>query len=183
MNRASRALPAALLAVAIPAATLLTACSGSTHSPSTGSAGSGSRPAGTVVGATRWWSDAAGTEGSVVDPARAASADKALTPSRDAYCTMLRQTVAAGKSVLPGATASDPALATTTEAFVTELLAVAPPGVSGAWQVLGPVLVSVVKSGGALAQLRTQVNATAVSAAVKTVASDAQASCHLQLAG
>jgi hypothetical protein len=171
-------LPAAALAVAIPATTLLAACSGSSHAPSTTT--SGTRPSGsTSVAATRWWSDAAGGQGTVVGTSQKVS--KSLKPDRSVYCSMLKQTMAAGKSVLPGATATDPALATVTEAFVNELLAVAPPEVAGSWHVLGPVLVSVVKSGGALAGLRTHVDANAVSAAAKTVATDASAQCHLNL--
>lgn len=179
MIRASRALPALAVAAAVPVVALLAACSGSTHSPS--AATSGERPTGaSSLVATRWWSDGAGGLGSTVSPSDAST--RSLTPSRDVYCTMLRQTMAAGKSVLPGATATSPALASATQAFVTELLGVAPPAVAGSWRVLGPVLVDVVKSGGALADLRAHVDANAVSAAAKTVSDDALAGCHLQLA-
>jgi len=179
----SRARPAVVLATAVPAVALLagclTACSGSSHSPS--AATSGERPTGgTSVVATRWWSNAAGDQGSTVSTTTKVS--KSLHPSRTVYCSMLRETMAAGKSVLPGATATSPALATTTQAFVNELQAVAPPAVAGAWHVLGPVLVDVVKSGGALANLRTQIDANAVSAAAQTISADAHVGCHLELA-
>jgi len=174
------ALPAAVLGAAA-ALTLCTACgasSGSSHHSSS-AAPSEQRPTSSAVAATRWWSNPAASVGSTVGPNDKAATS--LVRSGQVYCTMLRQTIAAGKSVLPGATATSPALASTTEAFVDELSKVAPVNVAPAWHVLGPVLVDVVKSSGSFAALRTQVDVAAVSAAAQTVAADAQTSCGLDL--
>lgn len=91
---------------------------------------------------------------------------------------MLRQTVAAGKSILSDVSAHDPALQTSAAAFVAEVQAVAPAEVSAAWKTLGSAVVAIVKSGGTnLAEL----NSSTVKAAANTVASDAKTNCHLDL--
>jgi hypothetical protein len=93
---------------------------------------------------------------------------------------MLRQTLAAGRSILPGVTAHDPALLTSTKAFVAEIEAVAPSTAAGAWKVLGNAVITVVASGGDTTKVKT-VDAAAVRTAAGTVAADAKRSCGVDL--
>jgi hypothetical protein len=88
--------------------------------------------------------------------------------------------VAAGKSILPGVTANDPALLSSTRAFLAELQAVAPATVAGSWQVLGPAVITLVESGGDSAAVK-KVDAAAVRKAAGAVAADAKRSCGVDL--
>jgi hypothetical protein len=130
--------------------------------------------------ATRWWSNSAHGVGTVLDPKNPEDGAAGLGPSSSDYCGMLRQTVAAGKSILPGVTAKDPALLTSTRAFVAELEAVAPASIAGSWQVLGPAVTTLVESGGDLASVK-RVDVAAVRKAANTVAADAKRSCGVDL--
>jgi hypothetical protein len=130
--------------------------------------------------ATRWWSNSANALGSKLDSAHPEAGAAGLNPSQADYCGMLRQTVAAGKSILPGVTANDPALLTSTQAFLAELEAVAPAPVAGSWQVLGPAVTTFVESGGDSATVK-KVDAAAVRKAAGTVAADAKRSCGVDL--
>lgn len=91
---------------------------------------------------------------------------------------MLKQTVNAGKSILPGATANDPRLLASTEAFVAELQAVAPSQVSQQWQTLGEVLVQFVKSGGKSAGTTSPATLTAAATAISN---DAKTRCGVDI--
>jgi hypothetical protein len=130
--------------------------------------------------ATRWWSNRANPVGSSLDTVHPEAGAAGLSTSPTDYCGMLRQTVAAGRSILPGVTANDPALLTSTRAFLAELEAVAPAPVAGPWRVLGPAVITLVESGGDSAAVKT-VDAAAVSAAARTVAADAKRSCGVDL--
>ena len=135
-----------MLAVAGSAA----ACTGghqadqATTAPSTNS----STAAVSTTIATRWWSNSAAQSGSRIDPAHPDAVASKLHPSRSDYCQMLKQTLAAKKSILPGVAATDPALLASTKAFVSELEAVAPTPVTGSWRLLGSAVTSLVASGG-----------------------------------
>jgi hypothetical protein len=132
------------------------------------------------VAATRWWSNSAAQAGSHIDMKDPRAAAVKLHGSATDYCSMLRQTVAAGKSILPGVTAKDPALLASTKAFVSEIRAVAPSAVAGPWKVLGEAVIAVVASGGALGEVKG-VDAAAVQTAATTVAADAKRNCHVDL--
>lgn len=130
--------------------------------------------------AVRWWSNGAAQVGSTIDASRPGALAGKLSPSRTQYCTMLRQTVASGTSILSGVGAADPARYTATVAFVSELQKVAPSEVASAWRVLGPEIETIVKSGA----LPTP-NATAAAqaaAAAQTVGADATKNCGVDLA-
>jgi hypothetical protein len=166
---------------AVSLAPLAAACSG-------GSGQGGSPPSLTVgnqsfssaLVATRWWSNSANSIGSTLDPQDPEAGAAALSVSPIDYCRMLRQTVAAGKSILPGVTANDPALLTSTRAFLAELEAVAPTSVAGSWQVLGRAVITFVESGGGLAAVKRG-DAAAVRKAASAVAADAKHSCGVDL--
>ncbi|PZS29129.1 MAG: hypothetical protein DLM59_13205 [Pseudonocardiales bacterium] len=130
--------------------------------------------------ATRWWSNAAVTAGSTIDPANPDSAAKDLHPSQTDYCTMLKQTVAAGKSILPDITSADPALLTSAKAFVAEIEKVAPPSVTSQWQLIGPAVLSLVKSGGDTSALPT-VDLGALTKAADAIGADSLANCGVDL--
>lgn len=155
---------ATMLVVALPA------CSAS-HPSTPG-------PRSTGAPAVRWWGGSATPPGSTIDPKDPTAAAAGLQPSRATYCQMLRQTLAAGHTILPGVSASDPALLTSTEAFLAELQHVAPSEVSGAWSVLDQTVVALVKSGGRSAGTS---DGTAIAAATKTVANDAKSRCGVSL--
>jgi hypothetical protein len=174
----------AVLAVAAALVPGLVACTGSDSAParpsgspvpSTSTSATSSR-----IAATRWWSNGAVTEGSTIDPKNPTAARSRLQPSRGEYCAMLKQTVAAGKSILPGATADDPALLTSTKAFVAELEAVAPSSLTGPWKVLGGAVLTLVGSGGDTAKVKG-IDAAAVRRSATTVAADAKHSCGVDL--
>jgi hypothetical protein len=130
--------------------------------------------------ATRWWSNSVHKVGSVLDTKHPETGVAGLSVSPTDYCGMLRQTVAAGKSILPGVTANDPALLTSTRAFLAELEAVAPTSVAGSWQVLGSAVITFVESGGDSTAVK-RVDAAGVRKAASTVAADAKRSCGVDL--
>jgi len=96
------------------------------------------------------------------------------------YCGMLRQTVRAGRSILPGVGADDPTRLATTKAFVADLERSAPASVSGAWHVLGPAVVKIVASGGNLRQVKG-IDPAAVQHAATAIAAHAKAACHVDV--
>ena len=128
---------------------------------------------------TRWWNDGGHSAGSRIDPANPTASAKSLHPSRQVYCDMLRQTVKAGHSILPGVSANSPALLTSTEAFLADLQGVAPAEVSAQWKVLSASVLALVKSGG---KSTAGVDAAQVSTAAATVATDAKSRCGVNLA-
>lgn len=152
-------------------------CGGKHHS----SAHSSTSASAAAHVATRWWSNAAAAVGSTVDPAHPDAAAAQLHPSQAAYCGMLKQTVAAGTSILPSLTATDPALLTSTEAFLAEIERVAPPTISGQWQVIGPALLLLVKSGGNPSALPS-LDLGALTKAANTIASDSLMNCGVNIA-
>jgi hypothetical protein len=165
-------------ATAIGLVVALAACGG----------GSGAKPApntstrsvaGALV-ATRWWSNSAATTGSRINPDQPGAVAAKLHPSQSEYCQMLSQTLAAGKSILPGATASDPALLTSTEAFVAEVQRVAPASVHSQWQVVGDAIVGFVKSTGSSVG-KSAVSTTTLTSDVAAISADAKQNCHLDL--
>jgi hypothetical protein len=135
---------------ALLASGVIAACSSS--APSTPAQ---DRQAAGTATATHWWS---GTD----------------------YCTILRQTMRAGHSILPGATAGDPKLLTATKAFVSDLTAAAPDSVRAQWQVLGPALTDLVESGGKPSAI-SGVNSRLVAAAATAIAADAKARCRVDV--
>lgn len=137
-------------------------------------------PGASSLVATRWWSNSAVTVGSKISSAHPEAAAASLHPSQADYCGMLKQTVAAGKSILPGVKATDPALLTSTKAFVAEIERVAPAGVTAQWQVLGPVILALVKSGGDLKALPT-VDLGAITTAGTEIAADSLKNCGVDL--
>lgn len=148
-----------------------------------GSAGPSAKSSTAVAGITpmRWWSNGQVEAGSTIALSGSDGAAKKLTPSRPDYCSMLKQTVAAGKSILPGVTASDPALLASTKAFVDELQHVAPASVAPSWKVLGSALVALVGSGGNPVGVKG-IDVAAVQRAGSLVAADAKRSCGVDLA-
>jgi hypothetical protein len=93
---------------------------------------------------------------------------------------MLRDTLAAGHSILPNASASDPALHAAATAFINELQHVAPPEVAASWQILGDFIITLVQANGNPSAVQA-VDSAKVSAAVATVSSDAQSRCGVSL--
>jgi hypothetical protein len=178
-----------VIGAAAACAVVMTGCSSSPGPATTPSAAVPSSTAGgygasigTAPGATvtRWWGNSAESAGSTVDPADPAAAAADLKPSRDDYCEMLKQTVAAGHSLFPSASAADPALHTAAIAFVNELQHVAPTEVAASWQVLGNFIITLVQANGNPSAVQA-VDSAKVSAAVATVSSDAQSRCGVSL--
>lgn len=164
------------LCAAVSLVPVTAACSGNDAKPK---AHDSSASSGLV--ATRWWSNSAGTTGTEIDANRPQALAGKLRPSASDYCSMLKQTVAAGKSILPGVTAQDPALLASTKAFVAEIQAVAPAAVAASWKVLGDVVVAFVESGGDPTKVKGT-DTKAVQSAVGTIAADAKGTCHVNLA-
>jgi hypothetical protein len=173
--------PAAFVAAIVTVAVTAVACSGGgsgSHPTSAVHSSAGARNSTTV--ATRWWSNSAATTGSHIDLADPTALAAKLHSSEHDYCGMLKQTLAAGKAILPGVTAQDPALLGATRAFVAELQAVAPTSVAGSWRVLGGAVTSLVAAGGNASKVKN-VDAAAVQKAAATIASDAKRSCGVDL--
>lgn len=166
----ARATLVALVAFAI--AGTLAACSSSSGGTSHSSQSS-SPPA-----ATRWWSNSAVTVGSTVSPSDPEAAAARLSPSQADYCGMLKQTLAADKSLVSAITATSPALALSARAFLAEIQRVAPASVSGQWHLLGPAVLALVKSGGASG---LPSNLGALTTAANAISSDAQTNCGVDL--
>lgn len=161
----------AVLATVTVGALSLTGCSNS-------KAGAGAGPS--TSPATRWWSNSVVSAGSTIAASDPTSAAAKLTSSRDEYCQMLKQTLAVGKSLLPSAQAKDPRLLPTTEAFVSEIEAVAPAQVVPSWKVLGPVILQLVRSAGSLPTSQPGDTSGNLKAA-ETINADAKANCKLDL--
>jgi hypothetical protein len=136
---------------------------------------------GSTVVAKRWWSNSAVTAGSTIDAAHPKSAAAKLHPSRDDYCRMIEQTLAAGKSILPQARASDPAYIESMTAFIGELQKVAPAEITADWRVVGTAVVTLVRSGG-VAPKTGSGDAAAIERATSEVATDAKKNCDVDLA-
>jgi hypothetical protein len=130
--------------------------------------------------ATRWWSNSASKVGSLIDSTHPNQVATSLHTSPRDYCGMLRQTLAAGHTILPDVTANDPALLTSTKAFVAELEAVAPSNLTGPWKVLGSAMLTFVESGGDTTKVQG-IDAAAVRSAASTVAADAKRGCGVDL--
>jgi hypothetical protein len=171
MPPVSRCVRRAVLACAASVVAVSVAGCTSTHHET---AANGTSPS-TFV-ATRWWSNAAVTAGSTISPAHPDAAAKELHPSKADYCGMLKQTLQAGKAILPSGKADDPKLVIGTEAFVAEIQKVAPAEVSGSWQVLGPTILAIVKGGGNLPSGSTSVNAKNLLAA-QAINTDSKKNC------
>ncbi|MDT4949531.1 MAG: hypothetical protein QOJ37_2126 [Pseudonocardiales bacterium] len=169
----------AVLCALVAVAPMAAACSGgsrsSAHDPSASTA-----PSSGAV-ATRWWSNTEVKAGSTIDPGSPDAAVSKLHASRTDYCTMLRQTLAAGKSILPGVTAADPALLISSKAFVGEIQKVAPSAIASSWRVLGTAVIALVESRGDTTKATKEIDAAAVQKAGSTVASDAKHSCGVDL--
>lgn len=161
---------AALVTFALAGA--LAGCGGS--SGGTSHSSQSSSPA----AATRWWSNTAVSVGSTVSPADPEAAAARLSPSQADYCGMLKQTLAANKSLVSAITAADPALAVSARAFLAEIQRVAPASVSGQWHVLGPAVLALVKSGGTSG---LPSNLGALTSAANAISSDAQTNCGVDL--
>jgi hypothetical protein len=168
-----------VVAVCAAVVPFVAACSGGSGGHAPNSSAAPQLPSSSLV-ATRWWSNSAAQAGSTIDPDHPDEAAAHLRTSPADYCGMLRATVAAGRSILPNVTANDPALLTSTKAFVAELEAVAPSSVAGSWKVLGSAVLTLVASGGDPTKVKG-VDAAAVRAAASTVAADAKHSCGVDL--
>jgi hypothetical protein len=133
--------------------------------------------------ATRFWSGGAGAPGATIDPAQPAAPP--AHASAGAYCQILSSTAAAGVDVLHGVGANDPALATTTRAWLADVQAAAPTSLSAQWKLLGQAMLTLVESGSSpgTAKLPSGVAAAQVSAATAAISADAKANCGLDLAG
>jgi hypothetical protein len=153
-------------------------CGGAKHDAGTSPAAGSASPS-TFV-ATRWWSNAAVAVGSKIDPAHPDAAAAALHPSVADYCGMLKQTLAAGKSILPDITATDPALLASAKAFIAEIEKVAPAGITAQWQLVGPAVLSLVKSAGDTSALPT-VDLAGLTKAANAINADSLANCGVDL--
>jgi hypothetical protein len=167
-------------AVALAAAALVTGCTGG-GSGDGASAGIRTTDLGAAgPTATRWWSNSAVSAGSVIDVQHPQAAAAKLHESQQDYCGMLRDTVRADKSIMPGVGATDPTLVASTKAFVSELERVAPSPVARSWQVLGDVVLKLVASGGDLSKVKG-VDQAAVQRAGTAVAAHAKSTCHVNV--
>jgi hypothetical protein len=175
MIRRTVAVGAALALVPIAAA-----CSGGSGGGSVPADATDQPTTSSHLVATRWWSNSASKAGSLIDPKDPESAATKLHTSPRDYCGMLRQTLAAGHTILPNVTANDPALLTSTKAFVAELEAVAPSDLAGSWKVLGSAVLTFVQSGGDSTKVQG-IDAVAVRTAAGTVAADAKRGCGVDL--
>jgi hypothetical protein len=172
---------AVAVCAAVSVTPLVAACTGGSGAPGTmPTLSDGNQSFSSALVATRWWSNSTNQVGSVLDTKDPEAGAAGLSVSPTDYCGMLRQTVAAGKSILPNVTANDPALLTSTRAFIAELEAVAPASVAGSWQVLGGAVITFVESGGDSTAVK-RVDAAAVRKAAGTVAADARHSCGVDL--
>lgn len=173
----SRTAAVAVALLTVPA--VATACSGSSGGGRTVS--TAPAPSTSAAAApTRWWSNSAVTAGSTIDVNDPTSAAAKLHPSKTDYCGMLKQTLDSGNSILPGITATDPALLTASKAFVAEIQQVAPADVTGSWQVLGPAILALVNSGGNLSAVQS-LDVASISKAVTAVSDEAKQACGLDL--
>lgn len=167
------------MATLIAAVAVVGGCTSGASRP-TGQRASSSGTPGSTVQATRWWSNSQAKVGSLIAVDNPLAVARTLHVSQSDYCGMLRQTVDAGRSILPGVTAEDPALLASTRAFIAELQAVAPTPVAGPWHTLGAAVITVVAARGQLTGLKG-VDAKAVQSAADTISLDAKKRCSVDL--
>lgn len=165
-------------AVAVVAIALVVTLPGGGGAAKTSSTRSGNGPAVQQV-ATRWWSNPAADKGSRIDESNPDAVANVLVPSQDSYCAMLKETLAAGRAVLPSAKAGDKALVASTRAFIAEIQGVAPASVVDDWRTVAPTLIALV-SGKDLPP-NTSAQAKANAAAAKAIGADAKANCGISL--
>jgi hypothetical protein len=166
---------AAAAVVAVAAAVLATSAGGS------GAKQTSSPSAGAVAAAqpVRWWSNTLAAKGSRVDPADPAAIALRLSPSQPAYCAMLQQTLAAGRSIFPDAHAGDSALVTTTAAFLAEIGRIAPQNVAPDWATITPTIEALVA--GKPLPANSSAQAGRNQAAAAAISADAKHNCGLTL--
>ena len=164
----------AVLALLAVSATTVAGCGGSSHH----SAAKATAAATGTSAATRFWDNGAEPAGSTIDPAHPTLAAADLHSDRTTYCHVLSSTLAAGHSVLGGVKAGDPSLATTTQAWLADIRAVAPSALASDWQTVSNALLALIEP----STSSTKPAASSVSAASQAIAADAKASCSLELA-
>ena len=162
----------------------VTGCSGSgSHAAADAASSNSGRPgAKSTFVPMRWWSNSAVKVGSIIDPNHPDAAAEHLHSSQTEYCGMLKQTLSAGKSILPGVTSADPALLASTQAFVAEITAVSSGAIAIDWKTIGTAIVGLVTSAGHTPDFRS-LSLPAVQKAALAVAADARSSCGLDLSG
>jgi hypothetical protein len=136
----------------------------------------------TATPATRWWSNAAVSSGSTIDPGDPSAAAAKLHSSRSDYCGMLKSALSNGSAILASsAGAAGQRQVVVDEAFVAEVEAVAPSEVVPQWQVIGPVILQIARSGStALPSASAAQNTANLNAAV-AINNDAKKNCRLDL--
>jgi hypothetical protein len=150
-----------------------------TVSACTGDAGSEHASTAPSPAVTRWWSAGAQPAGTTIDPKDPTAGARALHRSRSDYCAMLRDTLAAGGSILPStAGAAGPAARTATVAFVAAIQHVAPAAVATQWQLVGDALVAFVRSDG---KSTGKASSAQIGRAAATISTDAQTHCGVDL--
>jgi hypothetical protein len=96
------------------------------------------------------------------------------------YCGILRQTVHAGRPILPDATAGDPQVLAAARAFTAALTAAAPPAIRPQWHTLSTAVVTLVRSAGR-PQPAGAGDLRDLSRAATVIAADAKTRCSLTL--
>jgi hypothetical protein len=132
----------------------------------------------------RWWSTADDAVGSVIEDGDPELAASRLSPDLTDYCQALDDTLAAGNSIFPAdIDVTTPAYRVATLAFVNELTAMAPTGITADWVVLGSVITALVEADGDAAQLKLPdgVDSAAVEAAGGAIDAHAQSECGLSI--
>lgn len=169
----------AALALAIVAIVLVVTLPGGNGSGEARSSRTGASGPAVQQVATRWWSNPVADKGSRIDESNPDAAANLLVPSQDTYCAMLKETLSAGRAVLPSAKAGDKALVASTKAFIAEIQGVAPASVAGDWRTLAPTLIALVS--GKQLPANTSDQAKANAAAAKAIGADAKANCGISL--
>lgn len=168
----------ASLSAAAPEVGVDTSSAVATASGSSSIEQSAAPPATTSVAATRWWSDSAAPAGGIIDAQHPTRAAAGLTTSRSEYCSVLKQTLDAGSSILPGVSAHDPAFLTSTKAFIATVRRLAPTVIAPDWATVGDAVLALVPSGG---KSLGRVSAKELASASAAITDDARTACHLDL--
>ncbi|SDJ05386.1 hypothetical protein SAMN05444157_1489 [Frankineae bacterium MT45] len=134
--------------------------------------------------AIRWWTDAAGANGSKIDMKNPTADAANLKPDTKSYCSVLSSTMAAGKTPFSGFSSDDPAVGASTQAWLAELTALAPAELAPSWKTYSTgilaLLSAATKPTAALPSF-SAADQSAQTAALAAISADAKTSCNLTL--
>jgi len=128
----------------------------------------------------RWWTDAAGAEGSLIDVANPTAASAALKPDLPTYCKVLSDTLVS-HNVFQSASGFDPGIVTASKAWIAEVSALAPTDLTAAWRTYSVAFLALLESGTKKSSPAFPSTSAEVPAARQAIVTHAKSACNLTI--